>query len=258
MRNIISIQGLRNSGKDETTKYINYLLNNPKCLHHYWIGKLLKFKTLYNRWSVDKYASKLKKMLAILINVDEERFEDRIFKEQYYFNFTKYELLHESDVPKRKKLSDRVAIDYILSIRQLLQFFGTEVMRKYFGDSLWTLATLKSHSDYLIVADQRFIIENSISKKLGAYTIHIERPNCEVSLHSSEKQLIELLNNHNYDVLLKNEGTLKDLFNNCKDKNIIHTFQDKLYGKFIRVFNVEPKTSHSVCTVCGDGKKGKK
>lgn len=154
-------------------------------------------------------------MLAILINVDEERFEDRIFKEQYYFDFTKYELLHESDVPKRKKLSDklfnkelsrqndRVAIDYILSIRQLLQFFGTEVMRKYFGDSLWTLATLKSHSDYLIVADQRFIIENSISKKLGAYTIHIERPNCEVSLHSSEKQLIELLNNHNYDVLLK-------------------------------------------------------
>lgn len=146
-------------------------------------------------------------------------------------------------------------------------------MRKYFGDSLWTLATLKSHSDYLIVADQRFIIENSISKKLGAYTIHIERPNCEVSLHSSEKQLIELLNNHNYDVLLKNNGTLKDLFNNCKklsmateikfckncsDKNIIHTFQDKLYGKFIRVFNVEPKTSHSVCTVCGDGKKGKK
>lgn len=238
MRNIISIQGLRNSGKDETTKYINYLLNNPKCLHHYWIGKLLKFKTLYNRWSVDKYASKLKKMLAILINVDEERFEDRIFKEQYYFNFTKYELLHESDVPKRKKLSDklfnkelsrqndRVAIDYILSIRQLLQFFGTEVMRKYFGDSLWTLATLKSHSDYLIVADQRFIIENSISKKLGAYTIHIERPNCEVSLHSSEKQLIELLNNHNYDVLLKNNGTLKDLFNNCK--KIIYGYRNKI------------------------------
>ena len=34
-----------------------------------------------------------------VINVDEERFEDRIFKEQYYFDFTKYELLHESDVP---------------------------------------------------------------------------------------------------------------------------------------------------------------
>ena len=40
-------------------------------------------------------------MLAILINVDEERFEDRIFKEQYYFILTKYELLHESDVPNR-------------------------------------------------------------------------------------------------------------------------------------------------------------
>lgn len=45
---------------------------------------------------------------------------------------------------------------------------------------------------------------------------------------------------------------------NCADKKIIHEFQDKLYGKFVRLFNTNPKTSQSACTVCGDGKKGKK
>lgn len=87
-------------------------------------------------------------MLAILIGVKEQKFEERTFKEQYYFDFNQYQLLHESEVPKKKKLSDRafnreltknnlkVALDFVLSIRQLLQFFGTEVMRGYFGDSL--------------------------------------------------------------------------------------------------------------------------
>lgn len=238
MQKIIVIQGLRNCGKDETTKYINYILNNPRILHYFWIGKILGFRTLYKRWTIDKYASKLKKMLAILIGVKEQKFEERTFKEQYYFDFNQYQLLHESEVPKKKKLSDRafnreltknnlkVALDFVLSIRQLLQFFGTEVMRGYFGDSLWTLATLKNQNSNLIVADQRFIIENSISKKLGAYVVHIERPNCEVSLHSSEKQLVDLYNKKKYDVLLKNDGSLKDLFNNCK--NIIYGYRNTL------------------------------
>lgn len=45
---------------------------------------------------------------------------------------------------------------------------------------------------------------------------------------------------------------------NCADKHITHTFQDQLYGKFIRLFNINEKTGTTVCTVCGDGKKGKK
>lgn len=227
-KQIITIQGVKNSGKDETAKYILYLLNNPKFLHYYWIGKLLNFKTFYNKWKINKYASILKKMLAVLINVDEKRFEDRDFKEYYYFDFNSYSLLHETSVPDEKKLSDKafnkelkkgnqhIATDYVLSMRQLLQFFGTEIMRNYFGDSLWTLATLKSPLSKMVISDQRFIIENTTSKKFGAFIIHVDRPGCEIGLHSSERQLVELLQQKKYDVLLKNNGSLKDLFNNCK------------------------------------------
>lgn len=43
----------------------------------------------------------------------------------------------------------------------------------------------------------------------------------------------------------------------CASKNITHDFQDSMYGKFNRVFNVSEK-GDAHCTVCGNGKKGKK
>lgn len=48
MKKIITTQGNKNSGKDETSKFIRYLLNTPKFMHHYWIAKLLNFKSLKN------------------------------------------------------------------------------------------------------------------------------------------------------------------------------------------------------------------
>lgn len=44
----------------------------------------------------------------------------------------------------------------------------------------------------------------------------------------------------------------------CASNNIKHQFQDTLYGNFKRVFNISEKTGTQTCTVCGNGKKGKK
>lgn len=35
-------------------------------------------------------------------------------------------------------------------------------------------------------------------------------------MHASEKELEELYQNKKYDILLENNGTLKELFNKCK------------------------------------------
>ena len=37
---------------------------------------------------------------------------------------------------------------------------------------------------------------------------------------------------------------------NCSDKNITHEFQDKTYGKYIRVQNPTYKKDGCRCTVC--------
>lgn len=110
-----------------------------------------------------------------------------------------------------------LAIQYNLTIRQLLQFFGTDIMRRYFGDKLWIFATL-NNNDNVIIADQRFLAENTIvQSKSNAITLHIIRDCAAGGLHSSEKELDDLYNQHCYEVLIDNNKTLKDLFNNLKE-----------------------------------------
>ena len=40
---------------------------------------------------------------------------------------------------------------------------------------------------------------------------------------------------------------------NCSSKNITHEFQDKAYGKFMRIFNSCGKDGKKArCTICGN------
>ena len=168
-------------------------------------------------------------MLSVMMNIDKSKFDDREFKEYYYFDFENFTLYDSRVRHFGKELTDKVfarelrkencnlTTQYNLSIRQILQYFGTDIMRKYFGDKLWIYSTLRSgKGKNIIIADQRFIIENEVVSEHNALTIHITRKGCVAGLHSSEKELETLLKKKKYDVLLTNNGTLKELFNKCK------------------------------------------
>lgn len=229
-KRIISIQGNKGCGKDVTATFIKYLLDTPKILHNYKIAKFLNFSTLYNNWDITCYANKLKQMLAILLNVDVEKFEDRDFKENWYFDFTLYKFFHIDILDKSQYLPDKefsrqlkkgnlnIVTEYKLSIRQILQCFGTDIMRRFFGDKLWVLSTLLNTDKNTIISDQRFLIENeSVRMIYDSYIIHISRPGHEPGNHPSEKELVKLYQKKEYDVLITNDGTLEDLFNKCKE-----------------------------------------
>lgn len=229
MGKIISIQGQKGSGKNQVAEYLNYLLNTPKLFHHYWLAKLLHFKTWKHDWKITSYATPLKKMVAILLNVPVERFEDRDFKESWYFDFNEYKFYHKYILDKSHIIPDKefsrqlkkgnldIILKYRLSVRQILQCLGTDVMRRFFGDKLWINITLLQEGD-LMITDQRFIIENQSVQELDDNTIiHIVRPGTESSNHASEKELVKLFQKKQYDYLINNNGTLKDLFNKCKE-----------------------------------------
>lgn len=237
MKHIISIQGLKGSGKDTAAQYIRYFLDTPAWMHVYWIAKLVHFKTFFHRWKIVRYADSLKKMLAVMLNVDVERFEDRDFKENYYFDFNNYHLLNASDAPLNTITDKRfaqeldkgnlnVALEHCLSIRQILQFFGTEIMRKFFGNKLWIYTVLNLKDSHLIISDQRFRIENYMISTSGCKSliIHIVRDGISVGFHASEKEIEDLYNNNKYDILLNNNGTLKDLFYSCRDIVYCHLY----------------------------------
>ena len=229
MSKIIAISGVRNSGKTTTGDMLRFMLSTPKFLHHYWIYKRFPKLTLKGNWLNVSFAGSLKEMLAVLLRVPVEMFEDRDFKENVFVDFNdltfhrrenlkKYQILSDSKFSRKvKEMSIDVRAN-LLSIRQLLQYWGTEIQRKYLGDQLWSLTTLKLAEIHdLIISDMRFKVEAEMVKEREGTVIYIDRPGCEVGNHQSEREAFELYQEGKCDYVIHNNGTLKDLFEKCKE-----------------------------------------
>lgn len=223
---IIAFSGLKNSGKDTASQMMQYLLNCPKWLRTYWGFKCFK-KFFKKRFNIISFATPIKEMLAKLLNCDVNKFNDRVFKEEYYAVFPEATIMHKKNIPTGNILSDNkfsklaknldpfITNNYAISIRQLMQFFGTNIMRTFFGDSLWVCAALKK--DNVIISDLRFKVEMDVIKKYKAVTIFIDRDICSPGAHASEKEVIEMKNDNLYSYIISNNGDLKDLFNELKN-----------------------------------------
>ena len=228
MNKIIAISGVRNTGKTTTGGMLRFMLSTPKFLHHYWIYKRFPKLKLKGNWLNVSFAGSLKEMLAVLLRVPVEMFEDRDFKENVFVDFNDLTFHRREDLKKNQILSDskfsrkvkEMSIDVranMLSIRQLLQYWGTEIQRRYLGDQLWSLTTLKlAEINDLIISDMRFKVEAEMVKERGGIVIYIDRLGCEVGNHQSEREAFELYQEGKCDYVIHNNGTLKDLFEKCK------------------------------------------
>lgn len=63
----------------------------------------------------------------------------------------------------------------------------------------------------------RFKVEAEMVKERKGTIIYIDRPGCEVGNHQSEKEAFELYQEGKCDYVIHNDGTLKDLFEKCKE-----------------------------------------
>lgn len=229
MNKLIAISGVKGVGKDTSGDMLRFMLSTPKFLHHYWIYKRFPKLTFKGNWLKVSFAGPLKEMLSVLLRVPVESFEDRDFKENIFIDFNNLSFHKREDLKRYQILSDSKfsrkikegTIDVranMLSIRQLLQYWGTDVMRRYLGDQLWCLATLKIADIHdLIISDLRFKVEADIVQERKGTLIYIDRPGCEVGNHQSEKEAFELYQSGRCDHIIHNTGTLKDLFNHCKE-----------------------------------------
>ncbi len=224
--NLIAISGTRNSGKDTITQMLQYCLSVPKIFRQYWIySKFWKWiKPKYKRLA---FADPLKRMLGILLNVPYYKFNNRHFKEDSIINiptldyslsaFTEdTDKMSDSKFNKLVKTLDPSLIQSNLTIRQLMQYFGTEICRRYFGKDVWVNSTLKHCTGPSIISDLRFKSEFDAVKSRNGIVIYVNRPGCEFGEHASEREMEELLNSRVYDIVIDNDGTKEDLFNKIK------------------------------------------
>ena len=238
LNNLIAIGGLRGSGKDTAAKMLQYLLNSPKFMHNYFFYKIFNPYFQKGKYHITSFAHPLKRTLSALLNIPIELFEDRDFKENYYIFFPT--LIITNELPenaetisdnKFSKMVNNKDLSFIktswITIRQLLQVFGTECMREIFGDKLWILLTLNNNKP-TIISDLRFKVElNEIKEKRGK-VIYIQRSSCKPGNHASERELQDMLNNCEFDAVIFNDQDFKSLFNNLKDA-VYNTDKNRYY-----------------------------
>lgn len=223
--NIIAVSGYKNAGKDTTASMLRYLLNTPNCFHYYWIYQ--RFHNIKGKYSIVSFAHPLKKTLSAMLNIPIKRFDNRDFKENYYIYFPTLQVTNKlpdnAKILTDNKFSKAVSINDMsfvqntwISIRQLLQVFGTECMRKIFGDKIWIMTALQNQNN-IIISDLRFIAEYNEVKSRKGRIIYIKRDICKPGVHASEKEVQTLLKSNKFDYIIDNNGTLKDLFYRVKN-----------------------------------------
>lgn len=221
-KRLMAVSGVKGSGKDSVSSMLQYCLSVPKMFRQYFFYKNFK-KWIKPKYKKIAFADPLKKMLSDLLNINLDKFYIREFKEGCIINISTLEgswlgeKLSDSKFNKLVKQLDPSLMESNLSLRQLLQYFGTEIMQKYFGKRVWINSTMQNRSEYTIISDLRFIEEYNAVKEKKGIVIYINRPNYEFGQHASEREMKELLENDKYDFIIDNNGSMEDLFNQVKN-----------------------------------------
>lgn len=181
MLKVISILGKKGHGKD----YISKLIGEE-------IFRSLRFKS-----KEIAFADKVKEVLSVLTGIPVKKFHSQEFKTSYMINLKNFSCIpidgrlstinsstFNEDLFKQK--------DIWISIRELMQYFGTDIMHKAFGKRVWVNATLQEldYKKVNIFTDTRFISEYKVLKDLDAVTIRVVNPNINnEDSHPSETEL---------------------------------------------------------------------
>lgn len=231
MSSLIGISGRIGSGKDTVTKIIQALVVKPRCFDKHEV--ITDTTIQYNVWDTPTYKNKkfarnLKKMVCLLLNCTPSELENRKFKERelgpewWYWSFMKNgkdrirPYTYGEGKPKDAPLdSDVVLIKP--TPRMFMQLIGTECMRNIIHPNAWVNSLFSKYvmsNDKWIISDMRFINEFNAVKARAGVTIRIATKDGEdpKNLHVSETQL----DNHEFDYIIKNDGTLKELVGEVK------------------------------------------
>jgi hypothetical protein len=225
---IISISGRAGSGKDTVREMIQLFYNKrPKSLE--------EFKKNYNIYKENNFlgsencvsialADKLKRICAVMFDLDLELFYDRNSKEHKYVNLETHDLVNFSESIENKIVtasyyynhSDEPGITKsYMSIRELMVYVGTYLINYNFDLNFFTNTVNKFiNNNYdkaaIIISDVRYDTEyDFIDHKKG---VKILVKNSRVTPLNNIGENIE--DDHEFDFEINNDGTFDELLEN--------------------------------------------
>ena len=203
MSQIIGIVGFIGSGKDTVA---DYLVN-------------------FHRFKRESFANSLKDAVSVVFGWERELLEGRTNQSRIWRE------------TKDEWWSKRLDCD--VTPRWVLQYWGTEVVRRHFHDDMWIASLenrLRSSKDDIVITDCRFPNEIKAIRSAGGKVVRIKRgpeptwfddaksmnkgPSRNMSWALS-KQKIEKLGVHasetawvgqKFDIVLNNDGSLDELY----------------------------------------------
>lgn len=236
---IIGIAGKKNSGKDTVASMINYIFAKgiTAVTYREWLMCRASFDATHKN-RIIHFADTLKDCLSLIYHIPRQYFDNRIYKDEMYYNLRTGEFIHKDRVTQKrdnyfiinnddiKHTSIREEIETydelfpLVTLRTLMQYFGTNVCRDYLQSDIWIKSTMAKASDIClahrlcIIPDVRFTneataIQTNESSLYGG-VIMVRRNNNgsddDIDYHSSE--IVTFSTNYS----INNNGTIMELF----------------------------------------------
>lgn len=235
---IIGLAGNKGCGKDTVASMINYMfaVGITKAKYSDWMLRRASYDETYKD-RVVHFADGLKDCLSIIYNIPRCAFDDRMMKDEMYYSFTTGRFVNKqtviqhpngynvitNEVLKCSSLKDEFEtydkLHHIITIRTLMQYFGTEVCRNNLGHDIWVKSSLAKIVE--VAANKRLCIVPDVRFTNEAAAIHRNAP----SLYGRVVRINRNIGNtgkrdyHDSEIIafstdysITNNGTMAELF----------------------------------------------
>lgn len=225
MIKLIGIAGVKNSGKDTVASMLSYIYTVGVASAKF--SEWQERKDIVNKSKTIHFADPLKDVLSMIFDIPRQYFNDRLHKDETYYCSDTRKFCTYADCCRLgyvfidNKVMTVNGIDYLLDknnryavkLRELMQFFGTDIGREMLGKNIWINAAkirieniLKFTNYMCLVPDVRFENEAKTIQELGGRVVYIERTTDTNDTHESED--IDFACNY----IIINNNTLMALF----------------------------------------------
>ncbi len=225
MNDLIAVGGKMGSGKDTVANMLQYLLNDKYNLDSTYEDYLhYRHHCLYSekpKYKIRKFAYPLKKIVCIILGCTMDDLESRSFKDSFISEewedvnfYTEYvkDLSGKTYKLKNLSFSQALSIKSFATVREVLQYLGTNLFKDQFHNKTWINILFREHTkkSNWIISDLRFEDEVEEVLKRNGIIFYIERKGLNNnSTHKSER-VSHIKSKCHFHI--KNDEDLRSLF----------------------------------------------